>query len=88
MVSDTLRDVDRSPDISTQVAKFIETTSQRPTPSSTAVAIVCRPDYIRGNLDSKGISSGSTDVICHSWSRGTTKQYEPAWNAWRSWRDS
>ena len=41
-----------------------------------------------GSLVSKGISSGSTDVICHSWSCGTTKQYEPAWNAWRSWCDS
>ncbi len=88
MVSDTVRDVDRSPDTFTQVAKLIETTSQRPTPSSTAAAPVSRLNYIQGILVSKGISSGSTDVICHSWSCGTTKQYEPAWNAWRSWCDS
>ena len=70
------------------MAQSSEAASQRSTSSAAITTPAGRVDCIRQRLVSQGFSIGSADVICQSWSVGTAKQYEAAWNAWTSWCSS
>ena len=36
-------------------------------------------------LRERGVSEQSAQLVCSSWSKGTEKQYRPAWQKWCSW---
>ncbi|XP_068725535.1 uncharacterized protein [Montipora capricornis] len=45
----------------------------------------CRLDLISQHLRERGVSEQAAQLVCSSWSKGTEKQYRPAWQKWCSW---
>lgn len=85
LVSNTSRDVGGSPDLVAQVAQSTRAASQPSTPTPEGQTPASRLDFIRRKLTDRGVSFGSAQVICRSWSSGTSKQYETGWKAWCRW---
>ncbi|KXJ19895.1 hypothetical protein AC249_AIPGENE25302 [Exaiptasia diaphana] len=85
VVSSGSTNAHRSSNSPAQLVESSSTSAFRSATSSTRPASTCRLDSVRNRLHGQGVSEGATKVICESWTKGTKKQYEPAWSKWESW---
>ena len=84
MISSCSSNINRPPNSTSTVAESSSASPFGSTAPSTGPTSASRMDAVRSRLLSQGICEGTAKVICESWTRGTRKQYEPAWSKWVS----